>query len=323
MNILITGAAGFIGYNLCLNLLNDKKKKYIIYGIDNFDDYYSKKIKKSRISELKKFKNFIFYKIDITDKKKIINFFKNKYFKIAFHFAAQAGVRYSIVNPQKYIDVNIKGFVNILNCMISSKTEKIFYASSSSVYGDTKKFPSNEKDTLNPKNIYAMTKVFNENYAEQFSKDYKIKLIGLRFFTVYGEFSRPDMLIGKLIGNINKKKKFNINNKGNHVRDFTYIKDACLIINKLMQKKITKNHDIFNICSNNPINITNVINKIIINYGKTKISYVKINKLDVLKTHGDNSKILKLVGNINFTNINKGVLNTISWFKKKKITKNY
>ena len=168
MKIFISGAAGFIGYNLALSLLQSKKK-IIVYGIDNYDDYYSIRIKKLRIKELQKFKNFNFHKIDITKKNLLNYYFKNKKFSYAFHFAAQAGVRYSVINPQKYVDVNIKGFINIMHGLLLTKPKVIFYASSSSVYGDSKQFPLRETNQLNPKNMYALSKQLNEKYAEQFS----------------------------------------------------------------------------------------------------------------------------------------------------------
>ncbi len=324
MRILFTGIAGFIGFNFCLSLLINKKNKNLtIYGIDNLDNYYSTIIKKKRIKILKNYKNFNFTNIDISNNEKIKSYLSKKKIDIIFHFAAQAGVRYSVINPQKYIDVNIKGFVNLLQGSIKCKPKKIFYASSSSVYGDSKKLPSEENDKLNPKNIYAMSKVFNENYAEQFSKDNKIKLVGLRFFTVYGEFGRPDMLIGKLINKINNKLIFEVNNKGNHTRDFTYIGDICSILDKMIKIKYNKKHSIFNICSNNPVNIMKVTNEILRKYGKTKIKFTKQNKLDVLKTHGSNKKLLSLIRGFKFTPINNGLDNTIKWFKKNPVSKYY
>ena len=177
MNILITGAAGFIGYNLSNLLL---KRKHHVYGIDNFDNYYSINIKKKRIFLLKQHKKFFFSKIDITEKKKLKSFFKKKKIDLVIHLAAQAGVRYSLLNPQKYIDVNIFGFLNIIEEVRLNKVKNFFYASSSSVYGDSTKFPLDENQSLNPKNIYGISKKLNEQIAELYSKCFKINCFTYR-----------------------------------------------------------------------------------------------------------------------------------------------
>ena len=258
MKILITGTAGFIGYSLAKELLKNKKNK--IHGIDNFDSYYSINLKKKRISELKKNINYKFYKIDITTHK-LIDFLKNKKFDQVFHFAAQAGVRYSLINPKKYIDVNLNGFINLLENLVVNKPKKFFYASSSSVYGDAKSFPLSEDSVLEPKNIYGYTKKLNEEIADYYSKYFKINCIGMRFFTVFGEWGRPDMFILKLLSYHSIKKTFELNNNGDHYRDFTSIKDV-LNIFKILIKKRTQNHQIFNICSNRPILVSKLLKSI-------------------------------------------------------------
>jgi len=180
MKVLITGSAGFIGFNLAHALL---KKKHIVYGIDSFDNYYSKKFKTERNKILKKYKNFKFNKIDITKKQELKKYLKNKNFETVFHFAAQAGVLYSIKNPKKYKKVNIEGFKNLLENLKNKDIKKIYYASSSSVYGDHKKFPLKENLILKPKNIYAISKVKNEQLANKYPNK-KTFICGLRFFTV-------------------------------------------------------------------------------------------------------------------------------------------
>ena len=195
MKILITGSAGFIGFNLAEALL---KKKHLVYGIDNFDNYYSKKFKIQRNRILKKYKNFNFKKIDSTKKKELKKYLIKKSFDIVFHFAAQAGVRYSLINPDKYKKVNIQGFKKLLENLKNKDIKKFYYASSSSVYGDHKKFPLKENLILKPKNIYAISKVKNEELANKYPNK-KTFICGLRFFTVYGEWGRPDMFIFKLI----------------------------------------------------------------------------------------------------------------------------
>ena len=205
MNILVTGAAGFIGSRLCLELL--KNPKIFVHGIDNLNNYYSVKLKKKRILELKKFKNFKFIKLDLKDTKKLRKLHQIKKINSIFHFAAQAGVRFAIIKPKKYFDDNIISFFNILNFAKENNIKKIFFASSSSVYGEQLRFPVKEKFKLNTKNFYGFSKNINEITAKIFSKMFNIQLIGLRFFTVFGEWGRPDMLIFKYIrANLNNKK---------------------------------------------------------------------------------------------------------------------
>ena len=194
MKIIITGVAGFIGFNLAKKLL---QKKNTIYGIDNLDNYYSVSYKKKRLKELKKFKNFYFKKIDIIKINK--KHFKNIKIDTVVHLAAQAGVRYSFNRPAKYIDTNIIGFLNLIKFSNQKKIKKILYASSSSVYGDSINFPLKESENLNPKNIYGISKKINEKTAELYSKIYKMNFIGLRFFTVFGEWGRPDMFMMKYL----------------------------------------------------------------------------------------------------------------------------
>ena len=314
MKILITGVAGFIGFSSAISLL---KKKNIIYGIDSLDKYYSTKLKKIRLNKLKSKKKFYFYKIDLTNKKKINNFFSNKKIDLIIHCAAQAGVRYSFQNPNKYIDSNFFGFLNLVLAAKENNVKKIIYASSSSVYGDAKRLPVNEKDKLSKKNIYAVTKKLNEDTAELYSKLDSINFIGLRFFTIFGEWGRPDMLIFKIFKSHIKNKVIKINNFGNHYRDFTYIGDAVNIIDKLVKKKFTGHH-IFNICSNNPINVLDLIRDFKTKYN-LKIKYISQHKADVLNTHGSNSKIKKYLKIKSFTNFYKAFDKTYNWYIKNKI----
>ena len=316
MQILITGAAGFIGFNLSKYLL---KKNIKIFGIDNINDYYSKSLKLDRIKELKKYRNFNFSKIDITNRKILKKFFKRKKISIIINLAAQAGVRYSLINPTEFVNNNILGFYNIINAAKENNIKKIFYASSSSVYGDTKKFPLKENQIINPKNIYALSKKNNEEMASVFSKQFNISLIGLRFFTVYGEWGRPDMFMMKyLTSSFNSKNKFYLNNFGNHTRDFTYIKDVCEIIEKLIfNKKKKLNNEIFNICSNKPVKLLSVIKELNkLTKKKPKTYKRKLQEADVIKTHGSNKKIIALIGNKSFMSIKEGLNNTVKWFLK-------
>lgn len=321
MKILITGVAGFIGFNLANNLLNSNKNLEI-YGLDNYDSYYSQKIKKIRINELKKKKKFKFIKIDICNRNLLLKKLKNKNFTYVIHLAAQAGVRYSQINPKKYIDTNIFGFINLLDSILTCRPKKILYASSSSVYGDSKKFPSMENNELFPKNIYASSKKLNEIISNFYSRYYNLHFIGLRFFTVYGEWGRPDMFLFKLFKSYFLKQKFRLNNSGNHKRDFTYIQDAVDITKKLIfNTKIKSKHKIFNICSNKPIKITKILHFFQKKYGKVSIKKILRNKLDVKDTHGNNYAIKKTIKFNNFTNYKIGILNSYNWYKHYKIYK--
>ena len=308
-NIFITGVAGFIGYSLANYFLN---KNYKVMGIDNFDDYYSIKIKKKRLQNLLKNKNFKFKKIDISSYSKVDYVIKNSKIDYLIHLAAQAGVRYSLVNPNKYLDVNINGYLNLIKSIQNKKIKKFIYASSSSVYGDSIQFPLKETDKLNPKNIYGLSKKMNEEIAEYYSKIYPIDFIGLRFFTVYGEWGRPDMFLFKLLKSSRRKKFFYLNNYGNHLRDFTYIGDILEIFDKLLKLKC-KQHEIFNICSNNPVNILKIVKKFKKN-NFLKLKLVDLHKADVLKTHGDNKKIRKFLKIDKFSSFDNNFAKIISWY---------
>ncbi len=313
--ILITGAAGFIGFSFCEKLL--EKKNVQIIGIDNFNAYYSLKLKKKRIRILKNNKNFKFLKIDLFfDKKKLNNIFKKYKFDIVYNFAAQAGVRYSYENPHSYCDSNIIGFNNIIECIKKFKINKFYFASSSSVYGDIGPFPKKETSQLHPLNIYSLSKLANEQIAKTYSKKIKTSIIGLRFFSIYGEWGRPDMLILKYLIASKKRKPFELFNYGNHYRDFTYIKDAVNLVLKLDKVKLKSNFEIFNVCSSNPLKITKIIDVINKEKIKTKIIGKPIHNADVLKTYGNNSKIVKSIKNFKFTEYRIGVANTINWYLK-------
>ncbi len=315
MQILITGAAGFIGFNLAKYLLSSSNVKII--GIDSLNTYYSKKLKKDRIKELSRYKRFSFFRINILNKKKLEKIFKIKKINLVINLAAQAGVRYSLEKPSEFVDNNIHGFYTLIDTAKKYKIKKIIYASSSSIYGDSKKFPLNETQNVMPKNIYALSKKVNEEMAEVFSKQYDISFIGLRFFTVYGEWGRPDMFMMKyLTSSYNKKTNFYLNNYGEHTRDFTYILDACKIISKLIFSKKKVNHEIFNVCSNNPKKLTDIIKKInFLTKKKPKLFKRKLQQADVVKTHGTNKKIKNFIGKQNFTSIDYGLKTTVEWFK--------
>jgi len=320
--ILLTGCAGFIGFNLAKKLLLNKKKKII--GIDNINNYYDTNLKKNRLSELKKNKNFIFKKIDLSNYRDLEKIVKNYKIKTIFNLAAQAGVGYSIKSPKTYMYSNILGFFNILELSRIYKIKKIFFASSSSVYGDNKQLPVKEKYALNPKNFYGLSKKSNEEMASIYSAYYKIKIIGLRFFTVYGPWGRPDMVMLKLINSFYSKKKFYLNNFGNHSRDFTYIDDVVNIIIKLSKSnKIKNKFEIFNICSSKPITLGYLIEVFKKTVSNFKIYKREFQTGDIIKTYGSNIKLKKIIKDLKFTKFENGFQNTISWYRKyNKIKKN-
>ena len=319
MKILITGAAGLIGFNLVNFLLN--KSNHKITGIDNLNDYYSVILKKKRLSVLKKSKKFNFLKIDINKKKNVESLFRTHKFDIVFNLAAQAGVRYSIDNPAAFVDNNISGFYNILDASIKFKVKKLLYASSSSVYGDSTNFPLKEDQKVAPKNIYGLSKKINEEISQVMSLYNDIQLIGLRFFTVYGEWGRPDMFMMKYLkSSFYKNNKFYLNNFGKHVRDWTYVDDICQILNLLIKVKPKKKHVVYNICSNKPVKLMSIISKIdVLTKKKAKITKRILQKGDIYKTHGSNSLIKKITKFKNFTNIDTGLKNTVNWYIKNKI----
>ena len=317
MKILVTGCAGFIGFHLSKALCENPKNTII--GLDNLNNYYSPKIKKDRLKILNKKSNFFFYKIDIIKFNKIKNIFNLHKFDAVFHLSAQAGVRYSITNPEKYMDSNIIGFFNILeNCRLK-KIKHVVSASSSSVYGDNKKFPLNENNNTDfPISFYAATKKSNEVMAHSYSYIYKMNITIVRFFTVYGPFGRPDMSLFKFVKNISNNKNIKVFNNGNHYRDFTYIDDVVKILKKLALRKINLKtpYECFNICSSKPISLKKFIEIIEKNLDKkAKITNLGMQKGDIVKTHGNNYKLEKRIGKIKFTKIETGIKNFVDWYR--------
>jgi len=311
-HILITGVAGFIGFSLCKELLKDKNNRVI--GIDNLNSYYSVKLKKSRLNVLRKKNNFSFFKVDLINQKKLKLVFDKYKFDKVYNLAAQAGVRYSFINPKSYCNSNIIGFNNLLNFVKDLKIAEFYFASSSSVYGDSKPYPKSENSKLYPSNIYSLSKLANEKIAETFSRSMKTKIIGLRFFSIYGEWGRPDMMILKYLLASKFNKPFELFNYGNHYRDFTYINDAVNLVLNINPNVLKSNFQIFNICSSRPIKITKVLDVINSFNIKTKIIQKPLHSADVLKTYGSNSKILKHVKHFKFTGYKDAVENTVKWF---------
>ena len=315
MKILITGCAGFIGYHLS-SLLTQKKMK--IYGIDNLNNYYDVELKKERLKILKKNKNFFFYKLSLENKKKLNENIKLNKYDIVINLAAQAGVRYSISNPDAYFSSNLTGFYNLLKICNESKVKFFVSASTSSVYGANKKFPLSEKDsTDNPLSFYAATKKCNEIIASSFNKIYGMKILMLRFFTVYGPYGRPDMSLYKFSESLKFNKNVELYNYGNHVRDFTYVDDVTDAIFKLIKnRKKLKSFEILNIAGSKPSTLRNYLNIIAKNFNKKpKIKMLPLQKGDVIKTYASNKLLKKRIKNIKITKLEKGIKNFVEWFK--------
>lgn len=309
---LITGCAGFIGFHMCKYLI---KKKIKVLGIDNLNKYYSKKLKLDRLKILKKNKNFTFYNVDLRNKKKLQSLLINfKNFNI-IHFAAQPGVIYSYKNPNSYYENNILATKNLVSITKKLDISQFIFISSSSVYGDKKKYPIKEISKLNPINFYAKTKIKCEKIIHQNFKNSKHSTKILRPFTVYGPFGRPDMLILKMLTLIRKKKLINIYNYGNYLRDFTYIDDVVEIIFKLSLKKNIKIQT-FNVCASKPIKINDILKMFKSIFNKSfKIRYKPKRKGEMEITYGSNLKLLKLLKNKNFIKFNVGLKRTILWYK--------
>ena len=317
MNFLITGSAGFIGFHLCNKLLQNKRN--IIFGVDNLNNYYDVRLKNKRNNILiKKYSNYIFKKLDIGDKFKLFNNFKNKKIDIVINLAAQAGVRYSITNPETYIKSNIVGFFNVLELSKNKKVKHLLYASSSSVYGQNDKFPIKEEfNTSSPISMYAASKKTNEILAYSFAYTYKLKCTGLRFFSVYGPYGRPDMALFKFVKNIKNNKKIELYNGGNHERDFTYVDDVVDSIIRLIKKPSTNkiSHQILNIGYGKSIKLMDFV-VLIEKYlsKKASVKKLKLQTGDVRKTHSDIKKLIKKIKFKPITGIEKGVKNFINWY---------
>lgn len=333
-NIVVTGAAGFIGYHVCKNLL---KADFNVIGLDNLNSYYDISLKESRLNDLsktkiKKDKFWRFLKLDICNKDALLDIFDKFSPKIVINFAAQAGVRYSIDNPDVYINSNIVGFSNILECCRKYNIENLLYASSSSVYGGNTKTPFSENDSVNhPVSLYAATKRSNELMAHSYSHLYNIPMIGMRLFTVYGPWGRPDMAPMKFTKAILEKKPIEIFNYGKMSRSFTYIDDVVEIIFKLLKKpagsnkelktknsissKVLPPHMIFNIGNSNSIQLNDFIVCLEKELGiKANKEYLSMQQGDVKKTQSDNYLIEKWIGELPNTNLEIGIKKFINWY---------
>ena len=311
--ILVTGCAGFIGMHLCESLLKEDNE---VFGIDNLNSYYDPALKKSRLNRLKNYPNFKFSIFDIFDLEPTDQLFKDFNPDKVVNLAAQAGVRYSLKNPHIYVKTNISGFLNILECSRKYNTQGVIYASSSSVYGGNKKIPFNEKDFVdNPISIYAASKKSNELMAKTYSHLYDINTTGLRFFTVYGPWGRPDMAMYIFTQKILNNEPIPVFNHGKMERDFTYIDD----IIEGIKSAINKNYkcEIFNLGNNKSEDLMYMISLIerTLNQ-KASFNFFGMQPGDVSNTYADIEKAKKLLNFEPKTSINKGIPEFISWYKK-------
>jgi len=318
--ILVTGAAGFIGFHLVNRLC---KAGYNVIGVDNINNYYDITLKEDRLNELKPHlnsKKFIFYKEDITTLKRLENLFKKNEIELVIHLAAQAGVRYSLENPHAYIQSNIVGFMNVLECCRHHKVHKLIYASSSSVYGGNKKSPFSENDRVDsPISIYAATKKSNELMAYTYSHLYNMNMIGLRFFTVYGPWGRPDMSPHIFTDNIINNNKIKIFNNGKHSRSFTYIDDIIESIYRLINADSSKiqRYLLLNIGGENSIKLMDYIS-LIENalHKKAKYEFLPRCYAEMDKTLADIKALSKIIDYYPKTKIKDGIHKFIDWYLK-------
>jgi len=313
MKLLVTGGAGFIGFYLAKKL--SEKEEVVI--VDNLSDYYDIKLKEARLEQIKD--RIEFHKIDISDFSSLKKIFEKYEFDLICHIAAQAGVRYSLINPWAYEKSNILGTLNIFELAKKFNIKKVIYASSSSVYGSNKKVPFSEEDRVDkPISLYAATKIANELMAHTYHHLYKIDMVGLRYFTVYGPFGRPDMAMFKFTKNIFEDKPIEVYNFGNMKRDFTYIDD--IIDGTIKAINFCLNNEdiceIINLGNSKPVELNYFIALLEKEIGKeVKKNFLPLQPGDVLETYADITKAKKILGWEPKTEIEEGVKKFVEWYR--------
>ena len=331
MKVLATGAAGFIGFHVSQSLCNRGDE---VVGIDNLNDYYEVSLKEARLSQLEPLSNFRFIKLDIADREGIAELFETEAFDRVVHLAAQAGVRYSIENPHAYTDSNLVGFLNILEGCRHSKVEHLVYASSSSVYGANETIPFSESDNVDhPVSLYAASKKANEAMAHSYSQLYNLPTTGLRFFTVYGPWGRPDMSPILFARAITDGKPLKVFNYGKHRRDFTYIDDIVEGVVRTLDRVAQPNPNwsgldpnpanskspwrLYNIGNSQPVELLHYIECIEKSLGKTtEKEMLPLQPGDVEHTYADVEALMRDTGYQPNTPIEDGVDKFVSWFKE-------
>lgn len=331
MKILVTGAAGFIGFHLSEKLLG---LGFTVVGIDNINDYYDVNLKYARLNELgisrkeaetfyketnsSTKKNFKFTRMNLEDKDELVSLFKKENFDVVCNLAAQAGVRYSIENPDAYIQSNIVGFLNILECCRHNEIRHLVYASSSSVYGSNTKIPFSEEDKVDtPVSLYAATKKSNELMAHTYSHLYNLPTTGLRFFTVYGPWGRPDMAPMLFANAISNNRPIKVFNNGDMERDFTYIDDIVEGIIRVIEKSVASRdlYKIYNIGNNDSVKLFDFINEIEFSLGnKATKEFLPMQMGDVKKTWANVNRLVKEYDYEPDTKLSEGVASFVKWY---------
>jgi len=324
MKILITGVAGFIGFHLAKRLVLENMQ---VYGIDNLNNYYDVNLKQDRLAQLNAFEKFTFQLMDLSDRPAMEQLFQTQDFDCVVNLAAQTGVRYSIDNPHTYVDSNLTGFVNLLECCRHSKVKHLVFASSSSVYGANKKIPFSVDDEVNqPISLYAATKKANELIAYTYSHLYGIPTTGLRFFTVYGPWGRPDMAYFKFVKAIKQGNPIDVYNHGNMQRDFTYIDDVIEGVIRVMNKppisttdefgQIAASYKLYNIGNNKPVSLSRFIQVIEQTLGKVaQKNFLPMQPGDVPITYADVDELMRDVGFKPSTPIEQGIAHFVQWYR--------
>jgi UDP-glucuronate 4-epimerase len=329
-NILVTGAAGFIGFHLCRRLLQDGCN---VAGLDNVNDYYDPQLKNDRLAQLKQHANFKFFQTDLADVEGLNQIFSETPIDAVVNLAAQAGVRFSLINPQAYVNSNLVGFVNILEACRHNQIQHLVFASSSSVYGANTKMPfSVHHNVDHPVSLYAASKKANELMAHTYSHLFKLPCTGLRFFTVYGPWGRPDMALFLFTKAILEDKPIDVFNHGKMQRDFTYIDDIVEGIVRVLDKVPAPDpqwsgdhpdpgssyapYKIYNIGNNNPVQLSDFISEIERAIGKTAVkNYMDIQPGDVPATYADIDSLKADVGFKPVTPLSQGIQKFIAWYK--------
>ncbi len=329
-SVLVTGAAGFIGFHLSNRLLEDGCH---VAGIDNLNDYYDVRLKEDRLEKLKSFSNFSFFRTDISDRESLEKIFGNTRFDAVVNLAAQAGVRYSLENPHAYVNSNLVGFVNLLECCRHNSVKHLVFASSSSVYGANTNMPFSVHDNVDhPVSLYAASKKANELMAHTYSHLYGMSCTGLRFFTVYGPWGRPDMALFLFTKAILEDRPIKVFNHGKMQRDFTYIDDIVEGIVRVMGRLPEPNpewtgdapdpgtsyvpYKIYNIGNNNPVELTDFIAAIERNLGKkAKKEFLDLQPGDVPATYANIDDLIKDVGFKPGTSIETGIERFVAWYR--------
>lgn len=317
MKVLVTGAAGFIGMHVCQRLLARGDE---VIGIDNLNDYYDVSLKEARLAQLRQHPNFRFDRIDIADRGKVAQLFAQEKPQCVVNLAAQAGVRYSLTNPHAYADSNLIGFVNILEGCRHAQVQHLVYASSSSVYGGNTKTPFSETDSVDqPVSLYAATKKANELMAHAYSHLYNIPATGLRFFTVYGPWGRPDMAYFSFTQAILEGRPIDVFNHGQLQRDFTYIDDITEGVVRVLDKPATLDakvpHRVFNIGNHEPVALLVFIETLEKALGRVAVkNFLPMQPGDVHATHADAKQLQEWVGFSPNTPLQEGIDKFVAWY---------